>query len=444
MATNPARFDLRSMSSLQKELHAPVRGDDGEYIGTPFASLFQPTLRNSSLRVNLTRVASNKSSVDYILDSNVDYLLYTYLDQDVPALRVRPEYEGKVEIAWTHYLGANLFRTASLRHSDIQPNTLTPTAMYFWFLFLIQQKRLQALLTQIGHTAELTTWASTLPSARLFVPLPWYYASHPSMAFPFFLLREKREFFHQFDFVELKELLRMRVRTEGSDDWKDVPYDPKYLQLPSDFDGRLPMPELYGRAVMLEDDERTTMRCKKEVVFYYDTFQFFESTQETEEGRQGTLSLDCEAPCKAFAFGCASVQSKKTNQHQNWLAPDGERPVMSYKVLYGNSERVPATELEHLEMDMWEILPPNFEPAGLAVHLGDIAPMGLQACSGVVYSPDQKANLCVRLRAPVDEQSPVSYKLQALLWTTRKLVFRKDEKDELVYNLSVHPDPITE
>ena len=444
MATNPARFDLRSMSSLQKELHAPVRGDDGEDIGPPFASLFQPTLRNSSLRVNLTRVASNKSSVDYILDSNVDYLLYTYLDQDVPALRVRSEYEGKVEIAWTHYLGANLFRTASLRHSDIQPNTLTPTAMYFWFLFLIQQKRLQALLTQIGHTAELTTWASTLPAARLFVPLPWYYASHPSMAFPFFLLREKREFFHQFDFVELKELLRMRVRTEGSDDWKDVPYDPKYLQLPSDFDGRLPMPELYGRAVMLEDDERTTMRCKKEVVFYYDTFQFFESTQETEEGRQGTLSLDCEAPCKAFAFGCASVQSKKTNQHQNWLAPDGERPVVSYKVLYGNSERVPATELEHLEMDMWEILPPNFEPAGLAVHLGDIAPMGLQACSGVVYSPDQKANLCVRLRAPVDEQSPVSYKLQALLWTTRKLVFRKDEKDELVYNLSVHPDPITE
>jgi hypothetical protein len=117
---------------------------------------------------------------------------------------------------------------------------------------------------------------------------------------------------------------------------------------------------------------------------------------------------------------------------------------MTYKVLYGNSERVPETELEHLEMDMWELLPPNFEPAGLAIHLGDIAPVSLQACSGVVYSPDQKAILCVRLRSPAIESAPINYKLQALLWTTRKLVFRKDDKDELVYNLSVHPDPITE
>lgn len=442
--TNPARFDLRTMSSLQKELHAPVKSDDGEYIGTPFASMFQPTLRNSSLRVNLTRVASNKTSVDYILDTNVDYLLFTYLDQDIPALRVNQEYADTVEIAWTNYLGLNLFRSASLRHGDLQPNTLTPAAMYFWILFLIQQKRLSAVLSQVGHTEELTSWATSLPAMRLLVPLPWYYSSHPSMAFPFFLLREKRELIHQFDFVELKDLLRVRMRASPNDPWRDVPYDSKYLQLPSDFDGRLPVPELYGRAVMLEEDERTTMRCKREIVYYYDTFQFFESTQETEEGRQGVLSLDCEAPCKAFAFGCASLHSKKTNQHQNWLSQDGDRPIVSYKVLYGNSERVPSTELEHLDMDMWELLPPNFEPAGLSVHLGDIAPTGLQACSGVVYSPDQKANLCVRLRPPRQELAPMSYKLQALLWTTRKIVFRKDDKDDLVYNVSVHPDPITE
>jgi hypothetical protein len=237
----------------------------------------------------------------------------------------------------------------------------------------------------------------------------------------------------------------MRVRSStSSDEWKEVPYDPKYLQLPSDFDGRLPVPELYGRAVMLEEDERTTMRCKLEIPYYYDTFQFFESTQETEEGRQGVLSLDCEAPCKAFAFGCTSIHSKRTNQHQTWLSASGETPIETYKVMYGNSERVPETELEHLSMDMWELLPPNFEPAGLSIHIGDIAPVALQACSGVVYSPDQKANLCIRLRSPESDSAPVNYKLQALLWTTRKLVFRKDDKDELVYNVSVHPDPITE
>ena len=90
--TNPARFDLRALVGIQKSLHEPTKRPDGEWIDTPFANLFQPTLRNASHRVALTRVASNKTSVDYILDANIDYLLYTYLEQEVPSLKVRKEY----------------------------------------------------------------------------------------------------------------------------------------------------------------------------------------------------------------------------------------------------------------------------------------------------------------------------------------------------------------
>jgi hypothetical protein len=111
-------------------------------------------------------------------------------------------------------------------------------------------------------------------------------------------------------------------------------------------------------------------------------------------------------------------------------------------VLYGNDKRVPDTSLEHLDVDMWELLPPNFEPAGLALHLNDIAPLSLTASSGVVYTPELKAHLAVKLKEPVDERDRINYKIQALLWTTQKLVFTRDSKDDLSYTLSVLPDPI--
>lgn len=439
--TNPARFDLRGLIGIQKDLHEPVLGEKGEWrIDTPFASLFTPTLRNASTRVALTRVASNKSSVDYILDANVDYILYTYLEQEIPALKVRPEHQDTVRIAWTNYLGFNLFRMASLKYGDLQPTTLCPMAMYCWMLFLIQQKRLQALLLQIGHTNDLITWGSSLPEARLYVPLPHYYASHFSLALPYFALADKKALVHQFDLTPLRGLLRMQRLVE--DKWTDVPCDLKYLELPQDFSGRLPLPELWARTITVEEDERKAFRCEPEHVVFYDTFKVIESTQETEEGREGTLSLDCEAPCKAFMFGCINTQSLKLNQHQNWLREDDTRPMETYKVLYGNSERVPETPLDHLDIDMWELLPPNFPPAGLAVHLTDVAPVSLTASSGVVYTPELKAHLAVKLKDPEPDTPRTTYKIQALLWTTQKLVFTRDSKNELAYNLAVYPDPI--
>lgn len=440
--TNPARFDLRAMSALQKEIHEPVRAEDGgESIATVFADLFQPALRNSSLRINLTRVASNKSSVDYIVDANIHYLLMTYLDQELPTVKVAKAYAETIEIAWTPYVGLNLFRTASLKYGDLQPNTLTPLSMYFWAAWLVHTRRVQALFKQVGHTEELTAWAKALPSARLFVPLPWYYATHPSKAFPFYRLKEKKELTHQFDFVGLKDLLRVRRLVDG--EWRDVPYDDKYIELPPDSDGRLPVPELYGRAAMVEDDELRTGRCAKEVSCFFDTFKLIESTIETVEGRTAEVSLDCEEPCKAMLFGCISTQSKKTNQPLLFTSASGASPMATYAIKYGNSDRVPETELEHLEMDMWEYFPPNFDTAGLGLHLFDVSPDALQACSGPVFSRDLKAKLCVRLREE-SEAAPQYYKLVVLLWTTRKLVFTKDEKDEFVYNLALHPDPITE
>ena len=441
--TNPARYDLRTLSALQTELHAPVREYDGsEYIASVFGEVFQPALRNSSFRINLTRTASNKSSVDYIVGSDIHFLLFTYLDQELPSVKVRQQYVGKVEVAWAPYVGMNLFRTASLRYGDLQPNTLTPLAMYVWMQFLIRQKRLTAVLKQVGHTPELTEWADSLPAARLKVPLPWYYSAHPSKAFPYFLLKEKKDFLHQFDFRPLEELLRVRVRTDAGG-WKTVPFDEKYVELPPDFKGQLPVPELYGRACMVEDTELKTIRCEKEIKCYIDDFVFVESKAETEEGRTAVLDLDCERPCKALTFCCVSSHSLKTNNHLSFLSGADAQPMLTYCIKYGNNDRVPETEIAHADMDMWELLPPNFEPEGLALHLFDISPTPLQACSGPVFTRDQKASLCVRLldegSAPTARQT---YKVQALLWTTHRLTFKKDERDELLYNLSLFPDPV--
>jgi hypothetical protein len=442
MAINPARYDFRDMSPLQADLHTSKKDEFGASAATPFASQFHPSFRNSSMRINLTRVATNGSSVDYVVKTSVDYLLFTYLEQKLPAVAVAPEHRDRVQIAWTHYLGINLFHSATLQYGDVQISKLTPMAMFVWMLFLLQQGRLAALFEQIGHTSDLTEWADALPASQLYVPLPWYYSHHQSFALPFVLLRDKRELIHRFHFAGLKELLRMRVRSSAtSDDWQEVPVDLQYLTLTEKASEELPVPELFARGVMIEEEELNHLRCNDEVVFYYDTFQFLESTPETPEGQECTISLDCEAPCKVFAFGCTTMRAKETNQYQNWLAPTGEPAVKAYRITYGNNERVPTTTLEHAAMDMWELMPPNCDTRGLAVHLNDIMPNSLAACSGVVYSPQRKAELHMQLRKTAD--STVTYKGQVLLWITQKLVFQRDKNDSLVYNINVHPDPIT-
>jgi hypothetical protein len=436
---NPSRYDLREMTPIQTEIHI----NKLDVWNTVFADVFEPTARNSSITVPMQSIKTNKGIVDYKLDENGDYLINSFLVQEIPRVKVAPEYLDTVQIKWCDYFGINLFKTGILKSDDVVINTLTPITLFHYMKTLMDPRILPKFLRLIGHKPELTTWSSELPEDMLGIHLPWYYSLHLSRAIPMFLMKDKDKIIHRFEFLPIDKLLRMRMKDDEGE-WKEVPFNNLYIQYNTSNDKYLQMPEMYARISSIDDDERNDMKCEckqnKGYSRFIDDFIVIQSTEEFSEGQTGTIHLNYNAPCKAISFLATNTQFIKHNNYCNFTTEDDDWPITHYSLSYGNAVRIPETSIFLNEIDTLNILPSNIDSKGICTHCFDPYPTLTSACSGPVFDSKLDTVFKVQFKDPKNIKNIQRYTLVVVLWVTKKLLLKPEFLNSDYHKVSIEPD----
>jgi hypothetical protein len=149
-----------------------------------------------------------------------DYLLRTWLRVQIPSMTLNTQAlpiagwgADEVGIRWTRNLGHNLIREINISFNDLVAERMDSYFLDFWAAFTMPGNKRNGYNNMIGNYAELTNPGTTksgnlttLPSAILNVPLPFFYSrdtgiSLPTAAIPY------NDMVHYVTFRDLNELL---------------------------------------------------------------------------------------------------------------------------------------------------------------------------------------------------------------------------------------------
>ena len=102
-----ARLELGSVTDFQRSIHgkSPVQSFyTYEFVSYGFSAKYLEELVSSSV----------SGSTEYKANRKFDFLLKTYLAQDLPTLVVEQAYKDIVQICWTPNLGHNIIKAGHL------------------------------------------------------------------------------------------------------------------------------------------------------------------------------------------------------------------------------------------------------------------------------------------------------------------------------------------
>ncbi len=441
---NPTRYDLREMTRIESEIHEPREGEENRL--NAFSDVFDPAARNSSITVLMKSIKTNKGFVDYTIDNNYDYLVRSFMIQELPKVKVLTEHESKIQIRWTDYLGINIFKTGLFKNDDTIVNTLTPIGLYNYMMTLMDHRVFSEFVKKIGHRDSLITWTNELSEDIIGIQLPWFYSIHPSRALPLFLIKDKDKLVHRFEFQPIDKLLRMRQFDGKLNEWRDIPFNSAYIQYNTYNDKYLPTAEMYAKMTDIDDGEKIDMECEMKennntYFRFIDDFVVVQSSEEFSEGQSGTVHLNSDAPCKSLSFCAINSQYYKHNNYCNFTDSknplDGDSPISSYSLYYDDVARIPDTSIFMNEMDRFSTLPYNADIKGFASHCFDLKPDFMTACSGPVFKGINSV-FKVQFKEPKDEEHTQRYVLVVIMWITKKLILTVDN-DSKLFNLSIEP-----
>jgi len=355
MSAGIAKLDLETITAFQRELHDPK--DENEYITTNFYREFRKTTWYTHLPAKL-KCSPNENELIYTVNSTFDYLLYTYMRQSFPALRVKKELRGKCEICWPHNLGTNIVIQAQFKIDDDTPQTIDPVWYDIYSQFYMKPGFRNHYNVCVGNITALETWNEFLPEYTTNAPQPWYYVRDTSLAVPLFYCTLSTVTHHYRMRTKITELLRMRVRKTPEDEWVEIPCNLKYIE-GAGSTGTLKTPELWGRYAYLTDEEREWNRCKSEATYYIEDIVAAESINEGRYGDNVPIELDCKTPCKAIFWVAENIKARKNRNFSNYTTNSenlyqGYNPIQKISLLYSGSSRLENMDSDHFDkMEPW-------------------------------------------------------------------------------------------
>ncbi len=458
--TNKARFDLSTLTKFQEELH---RVEEGELINSTFADVFQPSCLNSSNRIMFKRNNSGGDKVDYTIEDDIDYIVHCWLAAKFPSCSVKEQYKEEIQIAVPNFLGIQLFSSACLRHDSTVINTIQPESFYMFLKYIVRKDNLPEILKLMGYgpfsgivaqilsqapnlidflnsldsIPDMTVWGTHIAEKEINVLVPFYYTWHFSLAYPFFLHKDKTKLVHRFTMQTIDKLIRMRQKVDEV--WKLIPFDGSFLDYTA-----LPTPELFGRISTCEKDELHSNKCDEVIRRFYDDFIVINAESGALHGTKASINLTSECPCKLMAYYATDTNYSDYNNYANFTTnPEnpcfGETPIESFTLKYGADVlRLSETTPAQCQAESLQIIRSNFLTEGMGVICFDNAPHFISACSGVVFN-GKNAVFAAKMKKE-SEDSKRNYLLSVILLVTKKIVFTQSENDPNDYVVTVEPN----
>lgn len=385
---NPSNniIDMDVLTKFQEELHLIKANEPDQPMGSEFYLPYVKTVWAYYLLYQMDANIStdkDKKIIEFTSKASpfMDYLMYTVRIQDLPRIAVKPEYIGKVEIAWTPSLGNQICPEGCFSSDTIPIHKINTIIMDDdKQLFASNKSNYIEMQNRChGTVPELEEWSTELPADTLSIIDPWYYTKSAALAYPMMYNRKAR-LTHRFTFVDdISRLLRIRVRDPTDrNKWNyGGGYHPDILEGPGD--GKLSQPQLwgfYGRIlpedrgrILLDFSESNhtspgphlppgaslgplmsgptlghgphyTIKPKQNLFVYFEDQLCIKDNIERKYGDIAVIPLESSSPCKGITVKAKNVSAARINNHSNYSTDtnnlrEGYNPIQSITQQYG-------------------------------------------------------------------------------------------------------------
>src|SRR5438445_12192286 len=219
MENQVTKAEINSLSDFQKNLHVPVH--EGEPFMSKFYRVYYKTPWYCSTPMPLNK-SDEGEEIIYKLNPTYHYLMYSYLKFNLPPIKVKHDYVGKVRICWCHNVGTNVVKRGQFKEDDLEYQTIDSIWIDDYFQFYMPQgagKRRNHKIG-IGNVPALQDWTDTLPYYPLNVEQPWYYSMDTALAFPILYHNSQNRAEHRYTYRrKISDLLRMQIHDNKTDEW---------------------------------------------------------------------------------------------------------------------------------------------------------------------------------------------------------------------------------
>lgn len=408
MSNTIAKFEFDILNDFQKELHLTedIDGSEKEDAVVELTSAFYREFRKTTWYSQFTaRLKCNATENELVFTANNTFhcLLYTYMRQTFPALRIKKDFKGRVQVCWPHNLGTNHVLEGRVKFDDDVPQTIDSHWYDIYSQFYMKPGFRDHYNVCVGNVKFLEEWTDFLPEYTTNVIQPFYYMQDVSRAIPLYYFSSLSTVTQNYSVRnEIDRLLRMRIKTgqreNGETIWKEIPVNYKYIE-GAGSTGILKTPELWGRyAYLTEDEVRWYKECstgddpsdKRGKVFYIEDVIACESVNPSSYGAKVPVDLDCKTPAKAMFWVAENLTSRENRNYSNYTTnPDsvylGWNPIKRVSLSYGGSPRFDDMESDHFDkIECWKHFPSAPAEAGYNGYSFSLDSTSLDADVGIV------------------------------------------------------------
>lgn len=475
MSSNIARFEFEILNDFQKDLHLIFDENELPEEGVEIISFFHHKFEKSTWYSQYTtkfKCTSTENELIYTVNNTFHYLLYSYMRQTFPALRVAERYKGLVQICWPHNLGTNYIVEGRLKFDDDVPQTIDSYWFDIYSQFYMKPGFREHYELCVGSVPFLEQWRDFLPEFTTNVMQPFYYMRDVSTALPLFYFSSLTTITQNYTVRNtIGQLLRMRINTipDQPDNpvWKEIPYNPKYIE-GAGSTGILRVPEMWGRVSYgMEMEINWHKECSfegvenldpkkpaNEKVFYIEDVIACESDNPSQYGAKVVIDLDCKTPAKAMFWVAENLTARENRNFSNYTtnADDlyqGWNPIKGVSLSYGGHTRLDNMESDHFDkIEPWKHFPSAPWQPGYNAYSFSLDSTTLDADVGIVWD-GLKAKMTATLgntdptlkpvkrtdehRAVLDElendnkvqSSSDRFQIHVRLLVTKKMIVRK-------------------
>lgn len=444
--------ELNNKTKFVEELY--YSKPDEDQVISNFYKTFGKTSYYVPIDKPLEKFASGSQMV-YKIDTLMDQLLYIYYRITVPALSVKDECKDFVKISWSHNLLHNIFNRMTLRLNTKVYQTIDKYILDIHLAHNIHNDQKPLYKEQIGSIPMLEEWNTLLPSYILGFEPCFFFSSDISQSIPLNVFDDaiRDASFLSEPVLQIYKLLRISVKNENGE-WRELE-DIELSQLKRFVDGvnedaLLPIPEVIGRYVKMNKDEKEWRKeCEESQIYYIDNYIDASPANTSKINTTSETLISSTSPCKKIYWLAENIKSSKQNLHSNYTTNStdiqkGWNPCYSCKLKYGQNIRFSITYDQSSRHFPIKHCVGYSSEKGYNVFTFSYDKETFEADIGATFNDTNKTQLMIKLedtnpyRIPVQRSSvtPVTKEeLQNVLSNKQK---EQNELDNDEYNVRVY------
>jgi hypothetical protein len=411
MSTSIAKLEFASLTEFQKEIHKVKLDENGKPI--KMDSVHYNDFKHCTWYAHLlVKIPCQLDDDNYCFKANptFHFLKYSYLVQEFPAIRVKPEKEKQYLICWPHNLAINTIKQARF-NIDEDTRASFDTVWLDQYFENLNKPGFRELFNQmVGNVPMLENWTTFLPPYETSLPQPWWYCEDSRNAFPLHYCSKDTSVTHIYEMRKnIGDLLRMAKKVtnrHGEEQWVELKeVDFSVLEGVSK-DSTLKKPEMWGCYAYVSDQElELNRKCdSSEKAIYYNDVISCDQHNTLSYGTSAVVDLFCDTPCKSIFWAAENTDSNLIRNYSNYTTNTynvyaGWNPIHNVTLKYGKTPRINKMKSLHFDrMVPWYHMrsPPTF--AGFSSYSIADNCMCVDAEVGTDYSRLQGTHMIFELK----------------------------------------------